>query len=79
MNQPTLFDQFRELRIRQPLEVAQKLTKVKTALLFAEDLIEAVENMVLPASEFLQNNSIKNLLAAKEKLDKVLKDNEKHP
>lgn len=67
-----LFDEFRELKNKQSYEVAKKLQKVGYALLAAEDLILAVNNLELPAKEFTKNTSVKNLFDAREKLGKLL-------
>lgn len=72
MNYPNLFDQFREFKNRQPLEVARQLVKVQSALLAAEDLVRAVNSLILPAEHFLENASVRNLLDAKNNLARLL-------
>lgn len=72
MNYPNLFDQFREFKNRQPLEVARQLVKVQSALLAAEDLVRTVNSLILPADHFLENASVRNLLDAKNNLARLL-------
>lgn len=69
-----LFDQLRDAKVRAPFEYAKILQKIQYALLAAEDLILAVNNLELPAKEFIQNPSLKNVFDAREKLGKLLMD-----
>lgn len=71
MNYPNLFDRFRELKNRQPLEVAQQLVKVQSALLAAEDLMRAVNELELPAHYFFENTKVSNMVDAKNNLAKL--------
>lgn len=72
MIQPNLFDQLREFKNRQPLEVARQLVKVQSALLAAEDLVRTVNSLILPTEHFLENASVRNLLDAKNNLARLL-------
>lgn len=67
-----LFDQLRDTKVRAPYEHGKILQKIQHALLAAEDLILAVNNLELPAKEFFENSSVKNLFDAREKLGKLL-------
>lgn len=69
-----LFDHLRDIKVRAPFEQAKILQKIQHTLLAAEDLILALNKLELPAKEFTENHSLKNVFDARETLGKLLMD-----